>query len=302
MQQMLHFLSKKHLYLGIARYVLGLGMFPYGLTKIFRTQFVLTGFTWAQSQSIENMPGTTLAWAFLGHSAWFQILLGFLELIPALLLLFRRTTLLGATLMLPVTLNVWLINHALDLWMGTRLISGILLVLNILVLIFEWSKIRTIFLLMIGKGMRFRFTTPEVAINLILITLVGFLASKPLVEYRRERNVLTGDWLNQRPIEWILQKEHRGDSVLADRKLKIYFGPYGMYNESGDGGFQTKVSYTIDTLKRNLTFKFDPNETVNCKYELLGSDGLKITRRLKPAGSPELLQYFRKRVINGNGE
>jgi hypothetical protein len=166
MNQLFTFFTKKYFYLTITRYLLGIVMIPYGLTKILRTQFVLTGFSLTQLQPLESIPGTTLAWAFLGHSLWFQVLLGFLDLIPAILLLFRRTTLLGAVLMLPVTINVFLINYALDLWVGTKVIGGGLLILNILVLIFHWTKIKSMFKVIIDKAVQFKFTKAETAINI----------------------------------------------------------------------------------------------------------------------------------------
>lgn len=161
MSPILIFLRKKHLYLGAARYTLGIVMLPYAITKILKTQFVLSGHAWAQAQSFETVPGTMLTWAFLGHAPWFQVLLGFLELIPALLLFFRRTTLLGAILMLPLTINVLLINYALELWEGTKIISGILFFLNLIVLAFHHGEIRYLIMKIIGRSSRIRYANVE---------------------------------------------------------------------------------------------------------------------------------------------
>lgn len=299
MNQTLAFLTKKHLYLGITRYLLGIIMLPYALTKILKTQFVLTGFTLTQLQSLEALPGTTLAWAFLGHSPWFQILLGFLELIPAILLLFRRTTLLGATLMLPVTLNVFLINYALDLWVGTKVIAGALLILNILVLAFHWTKIKSFLMVMMNRGIQFKFIKIETAINIVVISIVAYLASEPLIEYRNQRNELTGDWLSKQPVEWLLEKEESGDSTLASRDLKVYFGAYGKYDESGASSYIYDVSYAVDTMKRTITLKYDEGNVVNCKYEILNDNELKIDR-LDSSKNTAVTQYFRKRIINAD--
>jgi uncharacterized membrane protein YphA (DoxX/SURF4 family) len=111
------FLKGKDLYYGIVRYILGLIMIAYGLTKIMRTQVVLIPFSlW--ERPLEFVSGKSLAWAFLGYSQWFQVLLGILEFVPGLLLLFRRTTFFGSLVLLPVTMNVYLINKALNLWSG----------------------------------------------------------------------------------------------------------------------------------------------------------------------------------------
>lgn len=300
MKQTLSFLTKKHLYLGLTRYLLGITMLPYALTKILRTQFTLTGFALTQLQSLEAIPGTILAWAFLGQSAWFQILLGFLELIPAIMLLFRRTTLLGATLMLPVTLNVFLINYALDLWDGTKVIATVLLTLNILVLLFDWTKIKSLLMVIIDKGIQFKLTKIETALNIVVIVLVGYFASEPLIEYRNQRNGLTGDWLNQHPVEWVLEREESGDSTFASRDLKVYFGPYGKYDESGASSYTYDVSYTVDTIKRTITLKYVEGNVVNCKYEMLSDSELKIDRVVGSSKNTAVTQYFRKRIINGD--
>src|SRR5215831_13612339 len=63
--------------------------------------------------------------------SWLQCLLGVLETLPTLLLFFRRTWRLGALLLLPVLLNVVLINFAMDLWDDTKKISATLLILNL---------------------------------------------------------------------------------------------------------------------------------------------------------------------------
>ncbi|ATP58934.1 hypothetical protein CPT03_21915 [Pedobacter ginsengisoli] len=299
MKQVLAFLTQKHLYLGMTRYLLGITMIPYALTKILRTQFVLTGFALTELQSLESMSGTTLAWAFLGHSVWFQVLLGFLELIPAILLLFRRTTLLGAMLMLPVTLNVFLINYALDLWPGTKVIASALLILNILALVFEWAKIKSLLIVIIGRGIQFKLTKVETAINIVAIALVGYVASEPLIKYRNQRNALTGDWPSQQPVEWLLEKEESADSTLASRDLKVYFGAYGKYDESGASSY-THAAYTIDTIKHTITLKYDGGNVVNCKYEMFSDGKLKIDRLADSSKNIAVSQYFTRRIINSN--
>lgn len=298
MKRVLSFLKRQHLYLGIVRYSLAILMFPYALTKILRTQFVLSGFTFTQTQTLESLASTQLTWAFLGYSAWFQILLGFLELIPAILLLFRRTVLLGAILMLPITLNVFLMNYALQLWDGTKLIASILLGLNFLVLALKWKRVKSLFLMIAGKGLSIKFTGIEIAINLTVMAIVVYFASQPLMEYQKQTNVLTGDWLNQRPAEWILRKEQSSDSTLTPRELKLYFGPYGQLNEVGDANMADKMSYTIDTNKLKLALNYD-GKIVNCSYELIGETGLKIERPADTAKHTKLVQYYEKRTING---
>lgn len=298
MDPFLKFLSKKHLYVGILRYLLGITMLPYALSKILGTQFVVTGYALTHLQSLEEVPGTTLAWAFLGKAVWFQIFLGFVELIPAIFLLFRKTTLLGAILMLPVTLNVLLINFALNLWPDTKVMAVVLFCLNVMILIFQWEKIQIIFLNVISQKFPLKVLKLEMLLNTMLVFVVAYLALNTLLEYRNQRNELTGDWVNQHPIEWILLKEVKGDSTISLRDLKIYFGAYGSYDESGASSYTAEVSFNADTASRTITLKYDDGNVVKCKYEMIGDSRLKIIRPASSLNDTLLTQYFRKRIIN----
>ena len=116
----------------LVRYILGVTMIVYGLIKIFQIQFSLPSEVY--KYELEQLDGVTLAWAFLGFSSWFSFLLGVFELVPGFLLLFRRTKLLGAILLFPSLLAVFLINNAYNFLPHMRLLTGVLLLLNVLLL------------------------------------------------------------------------------------------------------------------------------------------------------------------------
>ena len=300
MQPVITFLKKKDLYLGIARYILALEMLTYALTKILRTQFVLIPFSLWQ-RPLESLSGRNLAWAFLGYSPWFQVLLGFLELIPSVLLLFRRTTFLGAVLMLPMTLSVFLINQALNLWDATKVISLALLALNIVVFLFEWKRIKTLLQIVAGKGVRFRFTGWEIIINVLVAGVVVWFALTDLLDYRNQTNVLTGDWLNQHPVEWTLKSEKIGDSTLHPGLLKSYYGAYGEYSEINDTGYvyRNMMSYDFDEKKHTLIFSNNKTRTYKkYSYKLSGDSLLTLISTIDSAKNIKLTQQFKKRVIN----
>jgi hypothetical protein len=58
--------------------------------------------------------GTSLVWAFYGYSPFYGRATGLFELIPALMLLHRRTATLGAAALLAVGLNITLMDFAFD--------------------------------------------------------------------------------------------------------------------------------------------------------------------------------------------
>lgn len=307
MKKIIAFLKKKDLYFGLIRYALAIGMIPYGISKIFKTQFVLSQSLMLPT-TLERMSGKTLAWAFLGYSSWFEVLLGFLELIPALLLLFRRTALTGTILLLPITLNVYLINMALNLWDGTKVIALVLLVLNCLLLLFEWKKIRDIVLIVIGKtGMK--FTGWELAFNVLLLAGINYAFVKQLTGYRAQENELTGDWFNNKPNEWVLQAEKIKDSTLVRRYIRVYFGAGGSYSELSENNtttFQTtafdnnRSSYSVDEKRKTINFFDSGNALLDAFTYTIKGNTLQLNRVTGNSKKDAYTQLFEKRVMNNN--
>jgi len=79
----------------LARYYLAATLLSYGLVKIFPLQFPQPSLILLTQEYGDSSP-MGLAWTFLGFSTGYQVFAGFSELLAALLLFFRRTTLLGA--------------------------------------------------------------------------------------------------------------------------------------------------------------------------------------------------------------
>ena len=129
-------------FITIVRYLLGLAILTYGISKLYNVQFQVSAWTYAHP--LNQTSGSMLTWAFLGYEPWFQFVLGVFETIPGLLLLSRRTWRLGALLLFPVLLNVVLINFALDLWHDTKVIGSILLLLNLSLLACDLPRYRSI--------------------------------------------------------------------------------------------------------------------------------------------------------------
>lgn len=291
MTRMFAFLKSRELYLGLCRYGLGLTMIPYAVSKLVQLQFVVLPLhTW--QMPLEQLPGPLLAWAFLGHAGWFQVLLGVLELVPALLLLFRRTTLLGAMLLLPLTLNVLLVNEAFSLWPDTRLTSQVLLLLNVGVLVFEWRAIQAILRTIWQRERTYRLTGWETGINLLLVAAMVGLIGSQLLGYARESDELTGDWHHRHPNEWVLQPE---PAHPVDRQ-RSYFGTYGSYEEAGPAGLNQRLSwYKLDRQKHQLHLGPRPDSVAQTySYSLVGDSVLTLQPLTGAAGT----RVFRRRILN----
>jgi uncharacterized membrane protein YphA (DoxX/SURF4 family) len=157
----------------IARYLLGLAILTYGISKLLNLQFQVS--SWTYAHPLIKTSGSMLTWAFLGYQPWFQFLLGVFETVPGLLLLSRRTWRLGALLLFPVLLNVVLINYALELWRDTRIISSVLLLLNLFLLACDLPMYRSFLAAMLPAPTPFQNRRVHVMVTVVAV-LVPVLA------------------------------------------------------------------------------------------------------------------------------
>jgi hypothetical protein len=97
----------------LARYRLAYGMVGWGLKKAFPMQMVYPTVGMLNSPFID-MAEKKLYWSHVGVSFGYTVFLGFAEIIPGLLLLHRKTAVLGAALAAVVTFNICIANHAYD--------------------------------------------------------------------------------------------------------------------------------------------------------------------------------------------
>ncbi|HEY1055199.1 MAG TPA: DoxX family protein, partial [Emticicia sp.] len=245
----------------------------YGLAKVFVGQF---------PQLMANMDARMaelspmrVAWAFFGYSKGYQIFLGWGEVIPAFLLLFRRTALLGALLMVVVMLNVWLVNIFFDVCV--KLNS------------FTYLAVATyIFLQYSNRLWKFFFTNKEVPapyypdladrkllkrIGLgINILLVGYILYDPLIStydyltaanQSAPKNKLYGAWKVEKIEKW-----ENGNWVATTATDSSNFNR--CFFEGYAGVLQGPLKrqrfvYFMDSTEKQTTISFINNQ--NTRYE-----------------------------------
>ncbi|MBO0948995.1 hypothetical protein [Fibrella forsythiae] len=93
---------------GIIRYWLALSIATYGFAKILKTQFQSPDFR--LDTPLGEVNGFGLTWYYFGYSYTLAVIIGLIQVGGSVLLLYRRTTLLGVILLLPVMINIVLIN------------------------------------------------------------------------------------------------------------------------------------------------------------------------------------------------
>jgi hypothetical protein len=95
-------------YLDWLRYLSAFLLLIYGSSKLLGRQFSVA--PELALRPVGSLSGYQLAWFYYSYSHVYATLLGLIQLAGAALLLFRKTALLGAALLLPVITNILLIN------------------------------------------------------------------------------------------------------------------------------------------------------------------------------------------------
>jgi hypothetical protein len=111
-------------------FIVVMAMFIYGGAKIF--QFVGAFET---NKRVSEMTGMQLMWAFYGYSKPFAITLGVLEIIGGILMLIKRTRVLGCLLVSTILVNVILQDIFYEVHIGALRAA---LIYQFLILLIFW--------------------------------------------------------------------------------------------------------------------------------------------------------------------
>jgi hypothetical protein len=127
--------ARRHAWLrGILRYWLATEIATYGFAKLLKTQFAVSYHR--NDTPVHLLNGFELTWDYFAHSYTLAVIIGLLQIGGSILLLFRRTTLFGVVILLPIMFNIVLINlfyHiAVGAFLNSILFTGGLLYLLLL--------------------------------------------------------------------------------------------------------------------------------------------------------------------------
>ena len=126
------------------RYFLASYLFGYGFVKVFPSQFQAITAS-RLTMTVGDQSPMLLAWNFMGYSVVMQRLNGLLEVIAGLLLLFRRTTTLGAILSTAVFSFVVMMDFCFNV--PVRLLSTHLLLISVLLVLTDGHRLISVFVL-----------------------------------------------------------------------------------------------------------------------------------------------------------
>lgn len=119
----------------LLRYVVATVMMFYGFAKLNHSQFTVL-----DSQldlPLKEVSGFWLTWYYFGYSGIYGAAIAFAQIVPATLLLFRRTSLLGAFLLAPVLFNIVLIDFGFRIDPSATAIAILMLAADLALL---WNR------------------------------------------------------------------------------------------------------------------------------------------------------------------
>ncbi|WP_394840638.1 hypothetical protein LZC95_26420 [Pendulispora brunnea] len=181
--------NEVRLYAGLrlmVRYALGLTMVFYGLVKVIKRQFPDLPPDLLVQTFGETSP-MTLLWSFMGYSTAYTFFAGASELLGGALLLFRRTTMLGALVSSAVMANVVMLNFSYDV--PVKLFASHLLLMGIFLLWPDLPRLANMFLLHRPSPLRFdRPWMNYVKVGLKVFVIGGFVSSIAFEQWHRYRH------------------------------------------------------------------------------------------------------------------
>ena len=257
----------------LLRYSLATTLLMYGFAKVLPTQFPAP--TLARlTETFGDFSPMGVLWSFMGASQPYTIFSGLMEVIPALLLIYRPTAVLGALSAAAVMLNVFVLNMSYDV--PVKLFSFHLLVTALFLAAPELNKLVNLFVLrrpaepfspagpiFTGRGWKIA----AVACQLLFVLYAGSLG------YRYYRNYETQVLAERSPLYgiWDVQTfEKDGKAVPAEnpgRWRQVMFDNHGYMSFVGSSG-----------LRGNLRVNYDPSAS---KISVIRPNG----------GEPDVLRY-----------
>lgn len=251
---------------GIIRYWLALSISSYGFAKILKTQFQTADYL--LDMPLRAVDGMGLTWYYFGYSYALAVIIALFQIGGSILLLYRRTTLLGVMILLPVMVNIVLINLFYKISIGAFFNSVIYVLALVFLLLLHIKKLKIIFWDVVDHLPTIPFGRSWIRHSLrVLPIAVAFISLNVLISNHPYDQTLKGTWTVEKlirngrvqpPMAW-----------LTDTKAwsRIYFAGYeGCVFSPNPYRFKSSESlfgsYEFDSLQNKLQVIFYPHDTL----------------------------------------
>lgn len=265
-----------------SKYFLAYYLMFYGFTKLNYGQFPFPDLM-RLDQKLGDFSPMGLLWTFLGYSNTYSTFGAICEIFAGVLLLIRRTHILGALISFGVMLNVFILNISYDV--PVKLFSLHLVLISIYII---HQHLYKIILFLTGHSAKLDFKRIELKNKwlkigrILFISIVVFSASLFLFSINKisENQYLTGIYTTQN-FEIKGTTNNKWEKfILENKKATIFLEDNSIHQYFAE----------IDSTKQILTLKYTINSST--KYHL--------NYKLKPENNLELKGIFLSDTIKAN--
>lgn len=247
----------------ILRLTLGVAMLSYGLDKVFLSQMPPPSLA-VLNEPLGNTSPMMLLWTLIGLNPGYQMICGAAEVIAGLLILYRRTALLGALVTAFVVGNVVLYDYFFDV--GVKIYATHLLLMALVIIAPDFRSLFSYFWLhqpapptdawvppATNRGSRIAILVVEIAVVTMALGYRSYSEARDQVRQTaqiRNTSPFTGQWhiessrLNGQP------KTSDGLAITD-----LYIEPFGAINLRASNG--TLLDADINFNQATHTVKLD---------------------------------------------
>ncbi|OQP65396.1 hypothetical protein A3860_17170 [Niastella vici] len=270
---------------GLIRYGVAFDLACFGWEKLFHLQLVMPQNK--LDMPLSSLPSQDLFWVFFSHSYPFACIIAALQILGAMLLLFRRTRLVGAFVLLPVLANILLMDIFYDIGISVVIHASIMLSGTLYFLFIEFNRLKEFFFvakdqlpaLSFSKYVKMGLRLSIIYIPILLIAMHGNPDTDPQ---------LRGKYA----VKQIIANKAISSAGCADSSLtRVYFeikngcvfefnSPqrrwYGTYKKQHDS---LQIKWRTPAEKPGFTGVLSPvnNNGTILLTGTMGSDSIKIT-------------------------
>jgi hypothetical protein len=280
------------------RFFLIAAMLLYGFVKVFQIQFQPPSFT-KLLQPLGEFSPMGLAWTYMGYSKGFGMFAGLMEISGGLLLIYRRTSTLGAFIIIGVMTQVAMMNLMFDI--PVKIFSIHLILIALVIFMTDIKRFVAVFIKnKAAESYAFYHPNPsqdyhKIIVRLKLIVLPIVLIGACILGYLGQLNVsdenhrpfLYGIWetkvvvVNNDTLPPLTTDKERWRYLIIERKgnavVKSMTDELTRYNFKPDTLNQKLSMYKreADSVSLNLSYRYD-NKTNLRLQGILENDTIDI--------------------------
>jgi uncharacterized membrane protein YphA (DoxX/SURF4 family) len=303
-QRSTHYRKHYHWLTVFVRYYLGMVIIGYGFAKVIKNQFPFPDFNWLLTPYGDSSP-MRLAWTFMGYSPLFNLFTGLGEVIGGFLLFFRRTTTIGAFVLVSVLSTIVAMNFSYDI--PVKLYSTHLLLMAFFLLTPDFKRLYQFFIsnvrvepaIFIRHFNDRRWNTGRIILKVLFISYVlisnsysgwqraGQYGSRLPIPPLHGAYQVTNFVINGDTIPPLTTDDTRWNYLLVDQRftgfarVRYMSGRLGRYHFAADTSSRTiSMNFQNSAITNNLTYTLQDSGYLHIQG-ILENDTLDIDLKKK---------------------